>query len=351
MTTPLRGRGARTNPPNRFETLRLDSTVFEPDEEELHRPVATRFYRDRSRTVLERNDSPDIPFRYSLNPYRGCEHGCVYCYARPSHEYLGFSAGLDFESKIMVKTDAPELLERTFRSARWKPEPVALSGNTDCYQPAERALMLTRRCLEVFRRFRNPVSITTKNALILRDLDHLTSLAEADCVHVAISITSLDHSLVRVMEPRTSAPARRLETIAELARRNIPVGVTMAPVIPGLTDEEIPQVLAQAAQAGARYSGYTLLRLPGAVAELFVDWLRTRYPSRADRVINRIRDTRGGELDDCRFGIRMEGEGEIARAIDQLFTLNARKYSLDAPWSELSTTRFRRDTGSQLELL
>ncbi|MEW6509442.1 MAG: PA0069 family radical SAM protein [Bacteroidota bacterium] len=341
-----KGRGAALNTPNRFERLHRIPLETEPDTDDL-RPVKTAFYKDTSRSILAKNDSPDLDFTFSLNPYRGCEHGCIYCYARPSHEYLGFSAGVDFESKIMVKLDAPELLAREFRKRGWEPQVVALSGNTDCYQPAEQKLRITRRCLEVFLEYRNPVGIVTKNALILRDIDILGELAKYNLVHVMISVTSLRHELIRVMEPRTPPPARRLQTIETLARNGIPVGVNAAPIIPGLTDEELPAILREAAAHGAKTAGYILVRLPGAVEPLFLDWLQREFPERAPKVLSRIRDTRSGALSDARFGSRMRGEGEIADTVRSLFRLHVDRYGLGKRWSGLSSAHFRRTGGGQ----
>ncbi len=347
MSAKHRGRSSGFNPPNRFARLHLEPLEIDLPADDDSRLIPTTLYHDASRTILARNDSPDIPFRYSINPYRGCEHGCIYCYARPSHEYLGFSAGLDFESKIMVKLDAPGLLRTALAKKSWRPQTVAFSGNTDCYQPVERSLQLTRQCLHVFLDFRNPVGIVTKNALVLRDLDVLREMARMELVHVLVTITSLDAPLVRAMEPRTSAPSLRLETIERLAQAGIPVGVSVAPVIPGLNDEEIPRILQLAADAGAEEAGYELLRLPGPVEPLFLDWLNRTLPDRAGKIINRIRDTRGGTLNDARFGLRMRGEGEIARAIDTLFELHARKFGLDGRWRDLRIDLFRRPEAQQ----
>ncbi len=344
-----KGRGSGFNIPNRFEQLHLEPLEDDvPADDE--RALPTVFYRDSSRSILSRNDSPDLPFTFSINPYRGCEHGCIYCYARPSHEYLGFSAGLDFESKIMVKLDAAALLRDAFRRTAWKPQLVALSGNTDCYQPVERRLGITRECLGVFLDFRNPVGIVTKNSLILRDLDFLRQMASMDIVHVLVSMTTLDPALTRVMEPRTSTPELRLQTIHSLAATGIPVGVNVAPIIPGLTDEEIPAILRAASEAGATTAGCELLRLPGPVRPLFLDWLKRRLPNRAGKILSRIRDTRGGKLNDARFGLRMSGQGEIAEAIDSLFELNARRYGLGGRWRDLSTSHFRRPPEGQADL-
>ncbi len=350
MKSKIHGRGSSFNPPNRFEALHLEPVYDEWDGGDSDPKIPTTYYRDSSRSILAKNDSPDLPFTFSINPYRGCEHGCIYCYARPSHEYLGFSAGLDFETKIMVKMEAPELLAQALNRKSWKPQMIAFSGNTDCYQPVERQLGLTRKCLEVFLRFRNPVSIVTKNRMVLRDLDILREMARLDLVHIMVSITSLDPGLIRSMEPRTTSPARRLETIEVLASHGIPVGVNAAPIIPGLTDEEIPAILKAASDHGATRASYILVKLPGAVEPLFVEWLKRVVPERAGKILNRIRDTRQGKLHDARFGTRMTGEGEVAQAIGTLFDLSARKYNLDQDWQGLSTEHFRRDTTVQLTL-
>ncbi len=342
----MRGRGAGSNPKNRFEAL-----SFEPLEiEDRTAPVHTRFFRDTSQSILARNDSPDVPFTFSVNPYRGCEHGCIYCYARPSHEFLGFSAGLDFETRIMVKMDAPGLLDKALSAARWEPQLVALSGNTDCYQPVERNLRLTRGCLDVFLRHRNPVGLITKNALVTRDIDILAALASMDLVHVLLSVTTLDPDLARVMEPRTATPSRRLEVIRELATAGIPVGVNVAPIIPGLTDEEVPRILEAAADHGATFAGYILLRLPGAVEGLFTDWLFRELPGRANRVINRIRETRNGSMSDTAFGSRMKGKGELAATIEHLFRITVTRLHLTGRERELSTSQFIRTATAQMNL-
>lgn len=349
MRTGTKGRGASFNTPNRFEALHREVLPPEPDDEG-HPGVPTRYYADSSRSILVRNDSPDIPFTFSLNPYRGCEHGCIYCYARPSHEYLGFSAGIDFETKIMVKPDAPGLLARALGAKGWTPQTVTLSGNTDPYQPVERTLGLTRKCLEVFLEFRNPVSIITKNALVLRDIDILGAMARLDLIHVMLSITSLDGELIRIMEPRTSSPPLRLQAIENLAQNGIPVGVNIAPVIPGLTDQEIPSILEAASARGAGGASYILVRLPGSVESLFVDWLERALPEKRSRVLNRIRETRSGNLSDPRFHTRQKGEGKIAAALQSLFTLSAARAGIRGHWPELSTAHFRRISPGQQEL-
>ena len=350
MRKSIKGRGAAFNPANRFEGSRLEPLEIEwdaGDEERLHQTV---FYKDSSKTILAKNDSPDIPFTYSLNPYRGCEHGCIYCYARPSHEYLGFSAGIDFETKIMVKEDAPKLLDETLARKSWEPQVISFSGNTDCYQPAERKLQITRKCLEVLLRYRNPVGVITKNNLITRDIDILRELAELQLVHVSVSITSLDDELIRTMEPRTSTPSKRFETIEMLASNGIPVGVNVAPVIPGLNDEEMPNILKEAAARGATSAGYIMLRLPLAVEPLFLDWLERVLPDRAPKILNRIREVRGGQLSDATWGKRMKGGGEIADAISQLFRINCEKYGLNKEEVEITTEHFRRERKGQMEI-
>jgi DNA repair photolyase len=341
-------RGAASNPPNRFERLEIepDPEWYDPDE----RPPATRFYRDHSSSVLTSNDSPDLGFQFSLNPYRGCEHGCIYCYARPTHEYLGFSAGLDFETRIMVKEDAPELLRRELNSSHWKPEVIFMSGVTDCYQPVERRLGLTRRCLEVLTEYRNPVTVVTKNQLVTRDVDLLERLASHQAVAVLLSMPTHDPVLRRVLEPRTSPPGARLAALSTLRAAGIPAGVLVAPVIPGLTDHEIPAVLSAAAEAGATFAGYQLLRLPGAVAPLFEQWVERHFPERSEKVLARIRDTRGGRLNDPRFGARMRGEGIHAEQIGRLFEVACRRAGLTGGFPELSVASFRRPGVLQLEL-
>ena len=309
-----------------------------------------RVNKDTSRSIIATNDSPDVGFDASLNPYRGCEHGCVYCYARPTHEYLGFSAGLDFQTKILVKEDAPDLLRRELSSPRWQPQVIAISGVTDPYQPVERRLEITRRCLEVFVEFRNPVAVVTKNYLVTRDLDLLGELARHQAASVFLSITTLDGSLSRIMEPRTSHPERRLAAIEALSGAGIPVGVLVAPVIPGLTDHELPAILSAATRAGATFAGYTPIRLPHAVAALFEEWLTQHFSDRKEKVLNRIRAMRGGKLNDPNFGSRMQGKGIFAEQIKELFTLACRKSGIDDSGPELSTAAFRRPSGPQLSL-
>ena len=334
----LKGRGAIGNPKNRFETIEVER------DEEVPGPewIETELLRDTSKSVIAYNDSPDVGFSASVNPYRGCEHGCVYCYARPFHEYLGFSAGLDFESRILVKEDAPALLRKELCSPKWKPQTLAMSGVTDCYQPAERRLEITRRCLAVLAEFRNPVGIITKNELVTRDIDILQELNEHQAAMVMLSITTLDPEVARRMEPRASHPRDRLKAIERLATAGIPVGVMVAPVVPAITDHEMPKILEAAAAAGARTAGYVVMRLPGAVAGLFERWLEEHFPDRKEKVLNRIRDLRGGQLYDPRFGNRMRGEGLFADQIRATFQTFKRRYGLDQPFPELSTDAFRR---------
>jgi DNA repair photolyase len=342
---PIRGRVAAENPASRFDRLQYEPDPDAPPDE-VPAP-ATWFFRDTSRTILASNDSPDVGFEVSINPYRGCEHGCVYCYARPTHEYLGFSAGLDFETRIMVKEDAPELLRRELAAPRWQPQVVGVSGVTDPYQPIERRLRLTRRCLEVFAEFRNPVAVITKSHLVTRDLDLYQELAAHQAAAVFLSLTTLDGGLARVMEPRAAQPAGRLAAIADLARAGVPVGVLIAPVIPGLTDHEVPALVEAAAAAGARYAGYVLLRLPHGVADLFEQWLERHFPDKKERVLQRIRSLRGGRLNDPRFGHRMRGEGPAADVIRHLFALACRRAGIRGRGPELSAAAFRRPGGTQ----
>lgn len=346
--TSLRGRGAAENPPNRFEKL---AYARDPDSNDPDEPGArTQFLKDASRSLITYNDSPDVGFEASINPYRGCEHGCIYCYARPYHEYLGFSSGLDFETKILVKEDAPDLLRRELASRRWRPKVLAISGVTDPYQPIERKLQLTRRCLEVLAEFRNPVMIVTKNQLVARDVDVLKRLAEWKAAAVFLSITTLDADLARVMEPRTSTPRNRLAAIETLAREGVPVGVLAAPCIPGLTDHEMHSIITSAAAAGARYAGYVVVRLPYAVKDLFETWLEQNFPDRKKKVLNHIRDLRGGKLNESQFGKRMRGEGAYADQIRSMFTLACRKAGIEGRHPKLSVDEFRSPDAPQLTL-
>ncbi len=346
-----KGRGASGNPVNRFAPLSV-----EPDPEaaaEERSGLQTRFYVDASETIITFNSSPDLPFSASINPYRGCEHGCAYCYARPTHEYLGLSAGLDFETKIMVKERAPALLRRELSAAKWKPQVIAMSGVTDPYQPAERRLGLTRACLSTLLEFRNPVGIVTKNRLVARDADILGEMAALNLCHVHLSINSLDADLARKMEPRTSSPQGRLEAISALAQKGVPVGVLVAPVIPGLNDHELPALLEAVAAAGARSANFILLRLPHGVGDLFFDWLRQHFPLKARRVEERLRAARGGALNRSAFGERFRGQGIFAEQIRLLYEAGMRRAGLDRELPPLSVDKFRRPPAApspQLEL-
>jgi DNA repair photolyase len=343
-----RGRGATGNPANRFERLSLERDAeWDPKNDPAPK---TQFLRDLSQSIISYNDSPDIPFDASLNAYRGCEHGCSYCYARNTHEYLGFSAGLDFESKIMVKENAPELLRRELSSRKWKPQVLAMSGVTDCYQPVERRLQLTRQCLAVLAEFRNPVGIITKNYLVTRDVDLLGELASHHAAMVHLSINSLDSELARKLEPRAASPRLRLAAVEALSKAGIPVGVLVAPVIPGLNDHEIPALLAAVKAAGAGWASTEILRLPLTVAPIFEQWLEQNVPGKKDKVLGRIRAMRGGKLNDPRFGSRMRGEGIFADQISQMFHTACRKAGLQLGGPELSTAAFRRPAGAQMEL-
>jgi DNA repair photolyase len=360
---PIRGRGASWSPANRFEKLHVDVNdpdAVDPDfSEDPPSPGhgaagertrrATQYFRDDSKSIITRNNSPDVGFETSLNPYRGCEHGCIYCYARPTHEYLGFSAGLDFESKIMVKSETPKLLWAELESPAWKPQVLVMSGVTDPYQPVEKKLRSTRGCLETLARFRNPVAIITKNRLVARDIDLLSELATHRAAAVNISVTSLNSNLQRVLEPRTSPPNARLETVAQLRSAGIPVGVMVAPIIPGLTDHEVPKILEASAKAGAQFAGYTIVRLPWAVVPLFEHWLQEHFPERKEKILGRIRDLRGnGRLNNSKWHIRMKGEGIFAEQITSLFEVSCRRCGIgERP--QLSTSSFRRST-TQLRL-
>ena len=339
-----KGRGTSIRPPNRFgETHTHDDLEHLADDPELLAELAgsrTVYHPDRSRSIISENDSPDLPFRYSLNPYRGCQHGCSYCYARPTHEYLGLSAGLDFEEQVFVKHEAATLLRDWLARDRYAPEPIMISGVTDCYQPAERRFRITRSCLEVALTARQPVTIVTKNALVTRDLDLLTQLASQNLVAVAISITTLRPELVADLEPRTSRPAARLRALQQLSDAGIPTRVMLAPIIPGLNDNEIPAILQAAADAGARSAGYILLRLPYAVKPIFLDWLARARPTHAERIESLIRSTRDGGLSNSEWGKRFRGTGPIAQQIQQTFEVFRRRCGLDQPQPPLDTSLF-----------
>lgn len=344
----LRGRGATANPPNRFEKL---AYVPEPDLEEDDSPAPrTQFLRDTTQSIIAYNDSPDVGFDASINPYRGCEHGCIYCYARPTHEYLGLSAGLDFETKILVKEDAPALLRKELSSPRWKPQVLGVCGVTDAYQPIESRLGITRQCLEVLVDFRNPLVIITKNHLVTRDLDLLKKLAEFNAAKVMVSVTTLDPNVARVMEPRASTPERRLAAIQAAAQAGVPVGVLVAPVVPGLTDHEIPSIVSAAVSAGASSAGYVVLRLPYAVKDLFQQWLSEHFPDRKKKILSHIMDLRDGKLNDPNFKSRMKGQGVYADQIKSMFAMACRRAGVPNTGAPLSTESFRRPYAEQPSL-
>lgn len=350
---PLHGRGAQADVPNRFEPIVLDPSERhdDPDGDAAGAAdaragrgvaVATRYFEDRTQTALTYNTSPDIPFEVSLNPYRGCEHGCSYCYARPFHEFLGLSAGLDFESVIFCKPRLPELLRGELARPTYRPSTITISGVTDGYQPVERRLRIVRGCLEVLAACRHPVNIVTKSHLVTRDLDVLSELAKYGAARVDISVTTLDADVARRMEPRASSPSRRLDAIAACAAAGVPVGVLVSPVVPGLTDHELPQILSAAAEAGAGWAHFIPLRLPGAVEKVFLDWLSAHYPQRAGKVVTRVRSIRGGKLNESRFGYRFGGQGPFYAQLEQMMALHRRRLRLEGHGPRLSAAAFRR---------
>ncbi len=343
----MKGRATASNPTGRFERLQ-----FAPDAQCVpNERLPTQVLTDHSKSILSKNSSPDIPFDRSLNPYRGCEHGCAYCYARPTHEYLGFSAGLDFESKIVAKPDAPDLLRDELLRPGYVPAPLAMSGVTDCYQPIEKRLEITRSCLQVLAEMRHPVTIITKNALVLRDLDLLQELARFDAVRVAISVTSLKRELSAILEPRASIPRARLAAVSDLAAAGIPVGIMVAPVIPMLNEEEIPAIVTAAAQAGAEFAGLTIVRLPWGVKEIFSAWLDTHFPLRKDKIMGRIEAMQGATGSCAHFGQRLRGSGIFAEQIHHLFAACCRREHLHTgKLPRLTTCNFRRCDGLQGEL-
>ncbi len=345
-----RGRGTPGNPQNRFEKHAIEVQLEDFEHEELPPAPGTQFIPDLSKSILTKNDSPDVGFTWSINPYRGCEHGCSYCYARPYHEYLGMSAGLDFESKILVKEDAPQLLRKALDRPSYEPDIIAMSGVTDCYQPGERQFELTRGCLKVLAEYKNPAGLITKNRLVTRDIDVMREMASWNGICVLLSITTLDPEMSGKLEPRASRPQARLDAISKLADAGIPVGVNAAPMIPGLTDSELPAIIAASAAAGAKFAGYTVVRLPGAVHGIFEGWLNRNFPDAASKVMNRIRDVHGGNVSDSRFGVRMKGEGEYATQLRGLFNGSCRKAGLTNGFPEMTTEHFRRPQKGQMDL-
>jgi DNA repair photolyase len=345
-----KGRGAQYNPKNRFlkgEYVQQHTESIDDWEQEKR---TTEYIFDDSKTIVNKVTSPDVGMLYSANPYQGCEHGCIYCYARNSHEYWGYSAGVDFESRIVVKRNAPALLRKFFDNKNWEPAPISFSGNTDCYQPIERKMKITRALLEICLEYRNPVGIITKNALVLRDMDILKQLAALNLVRVFISVTSLDEDLRQLMEPRTASYRSRLSVLRRLSEAGIPVGIMNAPLIPGLNDMHMHDVLKAASEAGAKWAGYTVVRLNGAIGDIFKDWLFKAFPDRAAKVWNQICECHGGNVNDSRWGNRMVGDGAFAQLISDQFKLYCRKYHLNETKMEMETAHFRRLINRQLSL-
>lgn len=346
----FKGRGAQINTHNRFLENRYVTEHIEGLDETLYENTATQLIEAFPKSIVSLSNSPDLSFKQSINPYQGCEHGCLYCYARNSHEYWGYSAGLDFERKIIVKKNAAALLEDFFNKPGYVPLPIMLSGNTDCYQPAERKLKITRSLLEVFLKYKHPVSIISKNNLIIRDVDLLRELAQLNLVNVTVTINSLNESLRQKMEPRTVTGASRLKVISRLASEHIPVRLMAAPIIPGLNSDEIPTLIKSAAEAGAQGAIFTLIRLNGAIGEVFSDWIFKAYPDRADKVLNRIADCHGGKINDSRWGNRMKGDGKVAESIHQLFKISVNRYMKGRTIPELTTSHFAPLAGKQTRL-
>lgn len=349
----ISGRGSQLNTPNKFSSYDTVTEFIEGLDEPLVQEVITRVYREYPSNVVNKVTSPDVGMIYSVNPYQGCEHGCIYCYARNSHEFWGFSAGLDFESRLVAKMNAPQKLSDAFHHKTWKGLPISLSGNTDCYQPIERKYRLTRELLKVCLKYKNPVGIITKNQLILRDLDLLKQLADYHLVTVMVTVTSTDEQIRRVLEPRTTTYANRLKVIETLALAGIPTGVMVAPIIPGLTNYHIPKVLKAAGSAGASSAGYTMLRLNGQVETLFTDWVHKTYPDRAEKILKQVAACHGGKVNDSQFGRRMKGDGVLAESIQRLFQTSRDQYITHTPVYHLTSEHFCRPArkGEQLRLL
>ncbi|MDR6941928.1 PA0069 family radical SAM protein [Mucilaginibacter pocheonensis] len=346
----FKGRGAQVNTHNRFLKNKYTVEHIEGIDEPLLENTATQLFEETPKKIVSESNSPDLSHMYSINPYQGCEHGCIYCYARNSHEYYGFSAGLDFERKIIVKRNAPELLEQYLNKKNYQPVCIMLSGNTDCYQPIERRLKITRSLLQVFLKYRNPVSIITKNNVILRDMDILTELATMNLVHVNVSITSLNEQLRQKLEPRTVTATGRLAVIQKLSEQGIPVRVMAAPIIPGLNSNEVSNIIKAAADRGALAAGFTLVRLNGSIAEIFSDWIYKAFPDRADKVLNMIRSCHDGKLNDSDYGRRMSGEGNIAQSIHQMFRMACNRFLADRVMPEYDYTLFVPKKGKQTSM-
>ena len=344
----FKGRGAQIKTGNKFLKAHYVTEHIEGLDEPLLSAPTTQIFYENAKKIVNKVESPDLAGMYSLNPYQGCEHGCIYCYARNTHEYWGFSAGLDFESKIIVKENAPALLEKFLMHPDWHAAPIMVSGNTDCYQPLERKLEITRKLLMIFAKYRHPVGMISKNSLVTRDLDILTDLAKENLVQVHISITTLNEDLRRAMEPRTASAKKRLLTVEALAKAGVPVGIMNAPIIPGLNHHEIPTVLKAAADHGALGAGMTMVRLNGSIGKIFEDWLRKNFPDRFDKVWNQISAAHGGHVNDSVFGRRMTGEGNYAEAVHQLFRSSKKKYFAGRSMPPLDLTKFRK--GGNLNL-
>jgi DNA repair photolyase len=338
----FKGRGAQIKTSNRFSKQQYVTDHLEGLDEPLLVKEGTQVFHDSPGKIVNKISSPDLGLAYSLNPYQGCEHGCIYCYARNSHEYYGFSAGLDFEQKIIVKKKAPLLLEQQLLKKTWKPHPIMLSGNTDCYQPLEKKYKLTRQLLEVFLKYQHPVSLLTKNAMVTRDLDILQELAKSGLVHVSFSINTLDEKLRSILEPRTASASKKLQALERLANAGIPVGIMNAPIIPGINHHEIPAIIKAAADHGALAAGYTVVRLNGAIGEIFNDWLAKNFPDRVDKVLHQIEELHGGNINDTKYGRRMSGEGNIALIINKLFEVAKKKYLSGRSLPKLNTCAFRK---------
>lgn len=345
----FKGRGAQINTTNRFLKHTYTEEHLEMLDEQLLSDEKTQLFLEYPKKIVNTVKSPDIPLEYSMNPYQGCEHGCIYCYARNTHEYWGYSAGLDFERKIIAKPNAAQLLEKQLMNKNWRVAPIMFSGNTDCYQPMERKLKITRQMLEVLLKFRHPVGMITKNNLILRDIDILKELSALRLVHVMVSITSLREELRLKMEPRTVTAKNRLKVIEQLSKAGIPTGVMTAPIIPGLNSDEIPQLIEAAANHGAVVAGYTMVRLNGSIKDIFTDWIQKNFPDRADKVLHQIAEVHGGAVSDSRYGKRMRGEGQTAAAIHQLFKMAVKKHLSGRERVEYDLTAFRRP-GETLKL-
>jgi len=346
----FKGRGSQINPNNQFAYNQYSADFIEGIDEDLLVNSSTKFYNETPKKIISTNKSPDLSFANSINPYQGCEHGCIYCYARNTHQYWGFSAGLDFEQKIIVKYNAAALLEETFNKKSYKPATIVLSGNTDCYQPIERKLRITRSLLQIFQQYHHPVSLITKNNLILRDLDILRELAQQDLVHVAITINSLNEELRLKMEPRTVTAKGRLKVIEKLSNAGVPVMLMCAPIIPGLNSDEMPELIRSAAACGAKTASFTLVRLNGEIGEIFKDWVHKNYPDRAEKVLHAISDSHGGNLNDSQWSRRMKGSGVMAESIHSLFRLSKKRFMGDYIFPNLRTDLFTPKRGQQLEM-